>query len=52
MKDFYVKYFRAEAGDLYHNKNTGLKTARCSGVYQILTMRPSFLGLASGISLA
>ncbi len=26
MKDFYVKYFRAETGDLYHNKNTGLKT--------------------------
>lgn len=26
MKDFYVKYFRAEAGDLYYNKNTGLKT--------------------------
>lgn len=26
MKDFYVKYFQAEAGALYHNKNTGLKT--------------------------
>lgn len=26
MKDFYVKYFQANAGDLYHNKTTGLKT--------------------------
>ncbi|MDD6173057.1 MAG: VOC family protein [Elusimicrobiaceae bacterium] len=26
MKDFYVKYFQAKAGDLYHNKTTGLKT--------------------------
>lgn len=26
IKDFYVKYFQAKAGALYHNKNTGLKT--------------------------
>lgn len=26
MKAFYVKYFQAKAGALYHNKNTGLKT--------------------------
>lgn len=26
MKDFYIRYFNASAGSLYHNKNTGLKT--------------------------
>lgn len=26
MKDFYIKYFNAKAGALYHNPRTGLKT--------------------------